>query len=235
MEGSPGLGEALDAAALELLEALEELQQRRELLGQLLRQGWLSLSHARYSLGCHRVSSLQYGAAIAPRLRVLPRQEPGGAPRFEEVPGGDAEEPDPPRGGGDGLRQRRGPPEKGGAPPRAPPDPLSWFGVLVPPSLRQAQRSFSQGVTVAVELAGLQGAVTAAAARYRALVRRKRRLAGDVIAPPGDVIEPLGDVIGPPGDVIKTGGDAIEPPGDVETLDDITGDADITGDVGTHG
>uniref|UniRef100_A0A8B9MMB0 Uncharacterized protein n=1 Tax=Accipiter nisus TaxID=211598 RepID=A0A8B9MMB0_9AVES len=44
-----------------------------------------------------------------------------------------------------GLRQRRGPPEKGGAPPRAPPDPLAWFGVLVPPSLRQAQGSFIQG------------------------------------------------------------------------------------------
>ncbi|XP_072705010.1 coiled-coil domain-containing protein 115 [Ciconia boyciana] len=108
MEGSPGAGPALDAAALELLEALERLQQRRHLLSQLLRQGWLSLSQARYSLGCHRVPSLQYGATMVPRVRVLPRQDPGGAPHFEEVPGTGGD-PDPQQGGGDGLRQRRVP------------------------------------------------------------------------------------------------------------------------------
>ncbi|RMB88280.1 hypothetical protein DUI87_35351 [Hirundo rustica rustica] len=52
------------------MEALELLQQRREQLEQHLRQGWLSLAQARYSLGCHRVSSLQYGATMVPRVRV---------------------------------------------------------------------------------------------------------------------------------------------------------------------
>ena len=41
-------------------------------------QGWLSLSHARYSLGCHRVSALQYGATMEPRVRVVPRWGHGG-------------------------------------------------------------------------------------------------------------------------------------------------------------
>ncbi|XP_074874740.1 vacuolar ATPase assembly protein VMA22 [Buteo buteo] len=218
MEGSP----ALDAAVLELLEALETLQQKRQLLTQLLRQGWLSLSEARYSLGCHRVSSLQYGATMVPRIRVLPRQDPGGPPHFEEVPGtgGDPEDPDPQQGGSDGLRQRRGPPEKGGAPPRAPPDPLAWFGVLVPPSLRQAQGSFIQGVTVAVELAGLQGAVADAIARYRALLHRKRHPDGDA-GTLGDS-ETLGDT--------RTTGDT-GTSGDTETL----GDTRTTGDTGTSG
>lgn len=148
------------------------LQQRRQLLERFLREGWLCLAQARYSLGCHRVSSLQYGATMVPRVRVLPRQEPGGPPRFEEVPGAGEDPEDPQEGGDDGLRQRRGPPEKGGAPPRSPPDPLSWFGVLVPPPLRQAQGSFTQGLTVALEVAELQSAVAAAAARYRDLRRR---------------------------------------------------------------
>ncbi|KAM4643642.1 coiled-coil domain-containing protein 115 [Amazona ochrocephala] len=170
-----GLGAEMDAAALALMEALEALQQRRRLLEGLLREGWLSLSHARYSLGCHRVSSLQYGATMAPRVRVLASQDPGEPLHFEEVPGTGDDPEDPQEGGGNGLRQRRGPSEKGGAPSRPPPDPLTWFGVLVPPSLRRAQGSFTQGVTLALEVAELQSAVTAAAERYRALRRRQRR------------------------------------------------------------
>ncbi|KAM4880007.1 LOW QUALITY PROTEIN: coiled-coil domain-containing protein 115 [Sylvia borin] len=179
MDGSLSL--SLDEAALEVMEALELLQERREQLEQHLRQGWLSLAQARYSLGCHRVSSLQYGATMVPRVRVCHRQDPEGRPHFEEVPGagGDPEDPDPQQGGGDGLRQRRGAPEKGETPPRAPPDPLGWFGVLVPPSLRQAQGSFQRGVTLAVEVAELQATVEAAAARYRQLLRQKCHLGGD--------------------------------------------------------
>ncbi|XP_033927655.1 coiled-coil domain-containing protein 115 [Melopsittacus undulatus] len=170
-----GLGAELDEAALALMEALETLQQRRQLLERLLREGWLSLSQARYCLGCHRVSALQYGATMVPRVRVLVRQEPGGPPRFEEVPGTWEDPEDTQEGGGNGLRQRRGPSEKGGAPPRPPPDPLTWFGVLVPPTLRRAQSSFSQGVTLALEVAALQSEVMEAAARYRALLRGQRR------------------------------------------------------------
>uniref|UniRef100_A0A8D2PJY0 Vacuolar ATPase assembly protein VMA22 n=1 Tax=Zosterops lateralis melanops TaxID=1220523 RepID=A0A8D2PJY0_ZOSLA len=70
----PGsLSLSLDEAALEVMEALELLRERRERLEQHLRQGWLSLAQARYSLGCHRVSSLQYGATMVPRVRVCHR------------------------------------------------------------------------------------------------------------------------------------------------------------------
>ncbi|XP_066065043.1 coiled-coil domain-containing protein 115 isoform X2 [Chamaea fasciata] len=197
MDGSLSL--SLDEAALEVMEALELLHERREQLEQHLRQGWLSLAQARYSLGCHRVSSLQYGATMVPRVRVCHRQDPEGRPHFEEVPGtgGDPEDPDPQPGGGDGLRQRRGAPEKGETPTRPPQDPLGWFGVLVPPSLRQAQGSFQRGVTLAVEVAELQATVEAAAARYRRLLRQKCHLGGDS----GDSRSPTGT----PGDSRGTG------------------------------
>lgn len=55
-----------------------------------------------------------------------------------------------------GLRQRRGAPEKGGTPSRPPSDPLGWFGVLVPPSLRQAQGSFQKGEKLG-EVGGTRG------------------------------------------------------------------------------
>nr|XP_030116689.3 coiled-coil domain-containing protein 115 isoform X1 [Taeniopygia guttata] len=206
MDAPESLSLSLDEAALKVMEALELLQQRREQLEQHLRQGWLSLAQARYSLGCHRVSSLQYGATMVPRVRVCHRQDPEGRPHFEEVPGtgGDPEDPDPQQGGGDGLRQRRGAPEKGGAPIRPPTDPLGWFGVLVPPTLRQAQGSFQRGVTLAVEVAELQATVEAAAARYRQLLRQKRHLAGDS-GDSGDSQSPTGA----PGDSKDTEGDTV--------------------------
>ncbi|XP_074428057.1 coiled-coil domain-containing protein 115 isoform X3 [Larus michahellis] len=183
---SVGSPEALDAAALELLEALESLQRKRQELGHLLRQGWLSLSQARYSLGCHRVSSLQYGATMVPRVRVLPRQDAGGGLCFQEVPGTDPQEPDPQLGGGD-------------------------------------------GVTVALEVAGLQEAVTAATARYRALLRRTRPPRGKT----GDS-QSLGDAesagdTGTRGDTVAMGDTGT--PGDAETL----GDSKTPGDVGSPG
>ncbi|XP_074023158.1 coiled-coil domain-containing protein 115, partial [Numenius arquata] len=194
--------------------------------------GWLSLSQARYSLGCHRVSSLQYGATMVPRVRA----GAGGALRFQEVPGtGGDPDPQPEGGGSDGLRQRRGPPAKGGVSPRPPPDPLNWFGVLVPPSLRQAQGSFVQGVTVALEVAELQEAVAAATTRYRHLLRRKCH-------PPGDS-ETLGDT-GTTGDTQTLGdtgttGDT-EDLGDTKTVGTLgdtktTGDTETLGDTGTLG
>ncbi|XP_065509435.1 coiled-coil domain-containing protein 115 isoform X2 [Caloenas nicobarica] len=212
MAGSPGLDMELDKALLELLGALEALEQKREELGELMREGWLSLSQSRYSLGCHRVSSLQYGATIVPRVRVLPRQDPGGHWDFLEVTGtGDPQQP----WGDDGLRQRRGDPVLGEGTPtsprQVPPDPLRWFGVLVPPSLRRAQGNFCRGVAVAVELAGLQGALTAAATRYRELRRAKR------------------------GDKDKTGD--TQRPGDSGTFGDseTRGDIEATGDTGSSG
>ncbi|XP_017695445.1 PREDICTED: coiled-coil domain-containing protein 115 [Lepidothrix coronata] len=158
------------------------------------------------------------GVAVTPCPCVTPRQDPGGRPHFEEVlgTGGDPEDPNPQQDRVDGLRQRRGAPEKGGAPARPPPDPLGWFGVLVPPSLRQAQGSFQRGVTLAVEVAELQGTVDAAATRYRQLLRQKRLLARER----GDTETP--------GDTETTG-----MPGDVKTQGDTEGGTVTTGDTGT--
>ncbi|XP_027767212.1 coiled-coil domain-containing protein 115, partial [Empidonax traillii] len=124
-----------------------------------------------------------------------------------------------------GLRQRRRVPEKRGAPTQPPPDPLGWFGVLVPPSLRQAQGSFQKGVTLAVEVAELQGTVDAAATRYRHLLRQKRLLGGDR----GDR-ETSGDssASGTLGDTETTG-----TPDDVKAQGDTKGGTVTAGDTGT--
>ncbi|XP_034648651.1 coiled-coil domain-containing protein 115, partial [Trachemys scripta elegans] len=87
------------------------------------------------------------------------------------------------------LRQRKGPGKTAdpGPPVEAAPepdsqkgassrDPLTWFGILVPQSLRQAQSSFKEGILLAGEIASLQSDIEATRAQYRALLERKRQL-----------------------------------------------------------
>lgn len=54
-------------------------------------------------------------------------------------------------------------------------DPLKWFGILVPQSLRQAQNSFKQGLRLAGEIATLQSNIEAIREQYRTLLKNKKQ------------------------------------------------------------
>uniref|UniRef100_A0A1B8XSR7 Vacuolar ATPase assembly protein VMA22 n=1 Tax=Xenopus tropicalis TaxID=8364 RepID=A0A1B8XSR7_XENTR len=79
-----------------------------------------------------------------------------------------------------GLRHRRGPTD----PPKPPrghtespgQDPLRWFGVLVPQSLRQAQSTFREGILLAAEVASLQSSVDTTQREWRLLLAEKQQL-----------------------------------------------------------
>ncbi|XP_072884697.1 coiled-coil domain-containing protein 115 [Hemitrygon akajei] len=68
-------------------------------------------------------------------------------------------------------------PSRPGRPPLAR-DPLKWFGVLVPHSLRLAQASFKEVMELAAEVATLQSRISNSKSRYRDLLRQKQELAG---------------------------------------------------------
>ncbi|XP_010601422.1 coiled-coil domain-containing protein 115 isoform X1 [Fukomys damarensis] len=75
------------------------------------------------------------------------------------------------------LRRRKGPnnspePELSAAPQ----DPLNWFGILVPHSLRQAQASFQDGLQLAADIASLQTRIDWAQRQFRGLQEKLRRL-----------------------------------------------------------
>ncbi|XP_069065628.1 coiled-coil domain-containing protein 115 isoform X1 [Pleurodeles waltl] len=55
-------------------------------------------------------------------------------------------------------------------------DPLKWFGILVPQSLRRAQNSFKQGLDLAVEVAELQSSIETTRIQYRTLLAKKQLL-----------------------------------------------------------
>nr|DBA21191.1 TPA: hypothetical protein GDO54_017879 [Pyxicephalus adspersus] len=55
-------------------------------------------------------------------------------------------------------------------------DPLRWFGVLVPQSLRQAQSTYCQGIQLAAEVASLQNSINENRKQYQALLTDKHQL-----------------------------------------------------------
>ncbi|CAM9908049.1 vacuolar ATPase assembly protein VMA22 [Lampetra fluviatilis] len=193
--------EALDEVTLATFDDLENLNSTRARLHDLIQQGWLSLSKARYSMGSRAVSTLQYPHHITPQAHVHTSETEGDGFQFlteltraqttapsehqqqqvEEL--GAAESPE--------LRRRKAPPSNGvkeepSFRDKCPSedkqaglessDPLRWFGILVPQNLRQAQGSFREAVLLAGEVATLQARVEERRVRHRALLEKKTAL-----------------------------------------------------------
>ncbi|KAJ6655306.1 hypothetical protein lerEdw1_005498 [Lerista edwardsae] len=194
------LCEELDQLTLHLFDALEMLQAKRDVFNDLVEQGWFSLSKSRYAMGNKSVSALQYGHQMTSLVQVntskkekdqmefqLVSEDTGASgqrgenpPMLEEI--GPNEQV---------LRRRKGPgktedlvqPQDVPSKPAVgvvKQDPLTWFGILVPQSLRQAQKSFQKGIQLAAEIASLQSDIEATRRQYRTLLRKKcHLLAGD--------------------------------------------------------
>ncbi|XP_070559226.1 coiled-coil domain-containing protein 115-like [Ptychodera flava] len=200
----------LDDLVVRYFETLAKVEEERERLQALLKEGYFRLSKARYSMGNKAVSSLQYDINNMKALAtVFVRQSPSESEcRFEverkkpakmkkwkssskeihsSLPGS-MDSPDSPE-----VRRR-----KGGADDQnsdempsiqlqdlnisdendenTAPDPLTWFGVLVPSTLRQGQASFIQAVEVCCTLANLQSDLEKNRVEYRDLLEKKEKL-----------------------------------------------------------
>ncbi|XP_054859612.1 coiled-coil domain-containing protein 115 [Eublepharis macularius] len=194
--GPTEICEELDQTILHLFDVLELLQTKRESFNSLVEQGWFSLSKSRYAMGNKCVSALQYGHQMKPLVRVDTRKKEEGQVEFHVVSeGADTSKPKVEKtatveeiGPSDQvLRRRKGtgktdapiqpeeeisqPAEKSGKQ-----DPLTWFGILVPQSLRQAQKTFQEGIRLTAEIASLQSEVETTRRRYRALLEEKRQI-----------------------------------------------------------
>lgn len=193
----------LDLKLLHLMDQLEDLEKKREKLNSLIEEGWFSISKARYSMGNKQVSALQYASEMVPLVRVHTKMLDSGEAEFqiqrEELRGkdrddvpvedvGPEEDVTMPR---EGLRRRgtnkqselkkdvsSGQQEtshKSKTDHTEHQDPLKWFGILVPQSLKQAQSSFKQVIELAAEIAALQSAVLASRVELQQLMKEKQK------------------------------------------------------------
>lgn len=179
----------LDEKLLRFMDQVELLEEKRAALNSLIEQGWFSISKARYSMGNKQVSSLQYASEIEPLVCVNARTLDNGEVKFctekvtqkcGNVSGSNVSSVEDIGPQETGVRRRNKPKkdstEKGGSGkevsekpadgllPRKSDqnpqqDPLKWFGILVPQSLKQAQSSFKQVIELSAEIASLQTAV----------------------------------------------------------------------------
>uniref|UniRef100_A0A8C6TEA3 Vacuolar ATPase assembly protein VMA22 n=1 Tax=Neogobius melanostomus TaxID=47308 RepID=A0A8C6TEA3_9GOBI len=171
----------VDEKLLRFMDQLELLEEKRVSLNALIEQGWFSISKARYSMGNKQVSSLQYASEIEPLLCVYTQKLDNGEIKYSTntVNGKSNDDLKPVQDIGPqetGVRRRNKKlnvdekeeseetiseqtyeyprVRKCGHNPQQ--DPLKWFGILVPQSLKQAQTSFKQVIELSAEIASLQ-------------------------------------------------------------------------------
>ncbi|KAJ2712591.1 hypothetical protein H4R19_002676 [Coemansia spiralis] len=168
-----------DSELLALLECLAEYQEARESSGALLRQGFFELALARRSAGYRWISPERHHGNARSTASVDVDQD---THNIRLVCGGPERTPSAACGKADGdsqggVRQRRGrhtgsdensdtdssaacglpsSPDEDKHVAADPGDPLLWFGVLVPPALRDAQGHFRAALAQLVRLAQLK-------------------------------------------------------------------------------
>ncbi|KAM4012034.1 coiled-coil domain-containing protein 115-like [Anomaloglossus baeobatrachus] len=188
------VNQRLDRMLLRVMDDLEDLKEKRQCLNGVIEQGWLCLSQSRYSMGNKSVSSLQYTPEMTPSSFVQDSAADDGGTTFtaervqpetqDKVTERKLPEVEDIGAADHGLRHRghksevpKASTKEESEKPKSPGvnDPLRWFGVLVPQSLRQAQSNFRQGILLAAEVASLQSSIDENRKKYRALLAQKKR------------------------------------------------------------
>ncbi|XP_037512655.1 coiled-coil domain-containing protein 115 [Rhipicephalus sanguineus] len=152
----------------------EKILQLRESFNELIENGLLELARVRYSTGNKSVSALQLNMGEVEALRTVrskfddPDQR---YPSFELLHPDSTASTTNKEGE---VRQRRQAEESStevvespSQRPTSPSDPLRWFGVLVPQSLRRSQKYFVSALEVVVDVANEQFRLVAALDAYR--------------------------------------------------------------------
>ncbi|XP_056102378.1 coiled-coil domain-containing protein 115 [Rhinichthys klamathensis goyatoka] len=186
----------LDEQLLLFMDQLETLEEKRLKLNSLIEEGWFSIAKTRYSMGNKQVSALQYASEMEPLVHVEASLLEGGTAEFkcerrkkktEELKNNTVED----IGAKDtGLRRRINTKQKGVKEEEEETDPqvktkaesstpehrepLKWFGILVPQSLKQAQSAFKEVITLSAEIASLQSAILATRKEMQAQVKEKQ-------------------------------------------------------------
>ncbi|XP_060066720.1 coiled-coil domain-containing protein 115-like [Ylistrum balloti] len=182
MDSNGEIEEKLDAVVLEFFSTLDDLYKEQTCLNEDMKNGFLQMSRARYNMGAKAISQSQYDEnKMAASIKVdVEDGSKGGnlvlisnmTSVVNENPAEDASVETI------GLRKRNVPKseqnmsteeketdhqeKKGSAETPVSvnkkqfPDPLNWFGVLVPQSLRHSQASFKHAIEQTVKIANLK-------------------------------------------------------------------------------
>ncbi|KAJ2746502.1 hypothetical protein GGI20_001277 [Coemansia sp. BCRC 34301] len=172
---------SIDSQLFELFDCVEEYQQLRSISSSKLRQAFFDLALAKRSAGYQWISPDMYsGRAHAIATVVIDEEHPNAMQVVRRTPAKDTDAAETTGSNGEGDKEGRTLRRRGGRNgskdaelanstgsedkdeaksernTAAANDPLQWFGMLVPPSLKEAQSGFASSLDYFVQLAQLK-------------------------------------------------------------------------------
>lgn len=195
------LGDKLDDTILEFFATLTELYKVNGLLEEVMKSGFFNMSRARYSMGSKSVGALQFNDNMTANCKVnldtdishtkdddfvfeitkgdntlelqtertdtVVRRRNVSTPVSQKADCEDNEKTE------DIVTKLKDVDLTDSSPRPRSPNPITWFGVLVPASLRQSQTDFKQAVHYVVDLANLRKKLVALKLKYKKLEKMK--------------------------------------------------------------
>ncbi|XP_067658913.1 coiled-coil domain-containing protein 115-like [Haliotis asinina] len=194
------VSEKLDKNLLEFFDVLGQVYQEQAKLEQYMKDGYLNLSRARYTMGVKSVSATQLPDEMDPLLTVVVNGEKEDSEfQFqktsiksskdtvkddtvrkrnvkEQHSDGDSPVVETIGTAGDSSDDAK---DKSSSEKPRRVDPLKWFGVLVPQTLRRSQSSFQEASSLAVTIANLKLKLGNLQKEYQELYAEKQNLLSD--------------------------------------------------------
>lgn len=163
----PGLADSY----LSYLRTVQEIHEKKQQLQKCISDGFFLMSKARYIMGIERVSKLHYSPVMKAKMIVNTKQDDDGNTVFD-VSNVNPDTSAPGTNNSDGIRKRKNASletddmeVKTGVSDlkltdedeeiEDAPDPLKWFGVLVPQALRDSQENFRRATVITGQICSL--------------------------------------------------------------------------------
>ncbi|RHZ79075.1 hypothetical protein Glove_152g103 [Diversispora epigaea] len=184
----------LDQVLEEYLNLISTYQEQWKQYSKETEGGFFQLAHSKYTMGHNRLSQDQYDGRMQANTRVLISPNTGLETNKDSwiqftLTSGHLDDSinTEDNMSSSSLRRRTAhefeKKEKDGTENTEKPlikrrtrDPLNWFGVLVPSSLRESQRHFKQGFTGIINIINLRNEIIHKEAEYQALKKEKEKL-----------------------------------------------------------
>lgn len=154
---------------LSYLRTVQEIHEKKQLLQKSISDGFFLMSKARYIMGVERVSRLHYSSDMKATTMTYLKQDDDENTVFDVSnvkPTSDSKKPDT----SGGIRRRKNSSSESSETPVETgisdlglsdeetddtPDPLRWFGVLVPQALRDSQEKFRVATAITGQICTL--------------------------------------------------------------------------------
>lgn len=165
-----GENPALNVAYLSYLRTVQEIHEKKQQLQKCISDGFFMMSKARYIMGVERVSKLHYSPDMKAKSMVYMKNDNDDNTVFDVKLATDSKQPV--TNNSDSLRKRKKaslesietPVETAVSDLKLSdddeesddtPDPLKWFGVLVPKALRDSQENFKKATVITGQICTL--------------------------------------------------------------------------------